>query len=439
MEDGPGAEPPIDRFGRDAHRHPMHWDGSELGGFTTATPWLSPGEPREPQRRRPALRPRLDALALPAADRPSARAARAVSAARVRPATRSSSTAGRTPSPSTSASARSITGSPVSRCSRPARPSRVRACARSRGSCSAAATGRPARRGRRVCADAERLIALRPWRRDPPRGESWDQVALDGWSCSDALRRWRWQSAAATMRATAAAARRRSPGSSSTSRAAPARRSAKRCAKQSERRLHIQFEFLPADADGQREQLVRRLGAEDASIDIIGMDVIWTGEFANAGWVDRAAAGDVAEVVDRRRLPERGRDGEVRGQALGGAALVEHPAALVSQRPRRSPPEDLGRDDRRRPRSSPEDKNMIEVQGNSYEGLVVWFNPMVESAGTSRSLGGPEELALPQPETERALAVMVKLADSPVADPGDRHLRRGPRPARLRDRATPPS
>ena len=48
----------------------------------------------------------------------------------------------------------------------------------------------------------------------------------------------------------------------------------------------IKPEFLPTDASQQREQLVRRLGAEDSSIDIIGMDVIWTGEFANAGWVE---------------------------------------------------------------------------------------------------------------------------------------------------------
>ena len=56
-------------------------------------------------------------------------------------------------------------------------------------------------------------------------------------------------------------------------------------------------EFLPTDASQQREQLVRRLGAEDPSIDIVGMDVIWTGEFANAGWVEEwngpaEAAGD---------------------------------------------------------------------------------------------------------------------------------------------------
>ena len=38
--DGPGADPPLDRFGRDRFRHPMPWDESANRGFTTGTPWL---------------------------------------------------------------------------------------------------------------------------------------------------------------------------------------------------------------------------------------------------------------------------------------------------------------------------------------------------------------------------------------------------------------
>jgi alpha-glucosidase len=48
MDDGPGATPPFDRAERDPHRHPMQWDGSPRGGFTTGEPWL---ESVNPERR----------------------------------------------------------------------------------------------------------------------------------------------------------------------------------------------------------------------------------------------------------------------------------------------------------------------------------------------------------------------------------------------------
>jgi alpha-glucosidase len=44
-ENGPGVDPPLDRADRDQFRHPMQWDGSPLGGFTTGTPWLPPIDP----------------------------------------------------------------------------------------------------------------------------------------------------------------------------------------------------------------------------------------------------------------------------------------------------------------------------------------------------------------------------------------------------------
>ena len=45
MDDGPGHDPPFDRAGRDAYRHPMQWDGSPTGGFTSGEPWLPPVDP----------------------------------------------------------------------------------------------------------------------------------------------------------------------------------------------------------------------------------------------------------------------------------------------------------------------------------------------------------------------------------------------------------
>jgi alpha-glucosidase len=47
LEDGPGSPAPFDRAGRDAHRHPMQWDASASGGFSSGTPWLPQVDPAE--------------------------------------------------------------------------------------------------------------------------------------------------------------------------------------------------------------------------------------------------------------------------------------------------------------------------------------------------------------------------------------------------------
>ena len=45
LGDGPGAERRFDRAGRDRYRHPMQWDASPTGGFTTGEPWLPAVDP----------------------------------------------------------------------------------------------------------------------------------------------------------------------------------------------------------------------------------------------------------------------------------------------------------------------------------------------------------------------------------------------------------
>jgi alpha-glucosidase len=47
LPNGLGADPPHDRAGRDRMRHPMQWDASPTGGFTTGKPWLPPIDPLE--------------------------------------------------------------------------------------------------------------------------------------------------------------------------------------------------------------------------------------------------------------------------------------------------------------------------------------------------------------------------------------------------------
>jgi alpha-glucosidase len=45
--DGPPGESRYDRAGRDRFRHPMQWDGSPSGGFSTGEAWLPPVDPAE--------------------------------------------------------------------------------------------------------------------------------------------------------------------------------------------------------------------------------------------------------------------------------------------------------------------------------------------------------------------------------------------------------
>jgi alpha-glucosidase len=45
LGDGPGGERVYDRAGRDRFRHPMQWDASPSGGFSTGEAWLPPVDP----------------------------------------------------------------------------------------------------------------------------------------------------------------------------------------------------------------------------------------------------------------------------------------------------------------------------------------------------------------------------------------------------------
>src|SRR4051794_38034220 len=69
---------------------------------------------------------------------------------------------------------------------------------------------------------------------------------------------------------------------------------AKKCAAASGGQYTIETALLPRDAGSQREQLVRRLAANDSSIDLISLDPPFIPEFAAAGFL-----ADIPEDVAR--------------------------------------------------------------------------------------------------------------------------------------------
>jgi trehalose/maltose transport system substrate-binding protein len=184
---------------------------------------------------------------------------------------------------------------------------------------------------------------------------------------------------------------------------------AERCSKQSGGRYVVKPEFLPTDATQQREQLVRRLGAEDPSIDIVGMDVIWTGEFANAGWVEEWK--QVTEKVFPNVIETASFEGKLYAAPFNtNTQLLWYRKDLVPKPPKTW-------DEMIEQAEKLKEAGTIQVQANRYEGFTVWANALIESAGTP-ILSGPETVELKQGPTEKALAVMGRLANSSAAPPG---------------------
>ncbi|MDX6625215.1 MAG: trehalose/maltose transport system substrate-binding protein [Solirubrobacterales bacterium] len=188
----------------------------------------------------------------------------------------------------------------------------------------------------------------------------------------------------------------------------------KRCSEESNGKYTITPEFLPTDASQQREQLVRRLGAQDSSIDIVGMDVIWTGEFANAGWVEEwkgPLKKQVTENVFQNVIETASFEGKLYAAPFNtNTQLLWYRKDLVPKPPKTW-------DQMIEAAEALEEAGSIQVQANRYEGFMVWANALIESAGTE-ILSGPETLDLEQKPTEEALAVMGRLANSSAAPPG---------------------
>ncbi|MCU1458061.1 MAG: lpqY [Actinomycetia bacterium] len=189
---------------------------------------------------------------------------------------------------------------------------------------------------------------------------------------------------------------------------------AKACSAASNGKYTITVQPLPSDATAQREQLVRRLAAHDSTIDLISMDVIWTAEFGEAGWVDpwpKSRADQIGQGV----IPAVLKTGQYKNRMY--AAPLDTASQLLWYRKDlvKTPPKTWA-EMIQMADQLPKNKNWIEVQAARYEGYTVWFNTLLESAGGS-ILTKTGKVALPTGPTEAALKVIKDVATSKAADP----------------------
>src|ERR1700751_1213952 len=188
------------------------------------------------------------------------------------------------------------------------------------------------------------------------------------------------------------------------------------CDKASGGKYTISYQQLPQAADGQRQQLVRRLAAHDASIDIMGLDVTWEPEFATAGWIEPWTGTYKAQAVAGTLVPALN-TATWKGQLVAvpdntNTQLLWYRSDLVPKPPTTwaemiADAEQLAREGK---------PHYIEIQGAQYEGATVWFNTMVSSAGGTVLNPDATKVTLDAPAV-KALSIMKQLATSTAADP----------------------
>lgn len=198
------------------------------------------------------------------------------------------------------------------------------------------------------------------------------------------------------------------------------RQAADACTAAAGGRYRIELEELPRSSDRQREQLVRRLAARDRSVDVVGLDVIWTAEFAEAGWL-RPWEGDRAAAVSRGVLVGPLATATYRGR-LWAAPFTSNTQLLWYRKSRLPRPAATWDGLITQAEALPAGGNVVAVQGGRYEGYTVWVTSLLASAGTGLVADAehPDRARadLADGPTRRALQVIGRLARSPAADPG---------------------
>ncbi len=192
---------------------------------------------------------------------------------------------------------------------------------------------------------------------------------------------------------------------------------AKDCTAASGGRYSVVYQTLPKSADDQRLQLARRLVAGDSEVDIVGIDVTWTAEFAAAGWIEKLPEG-VAAQVRQGTLDGPLQTATYQG-ALWAAPLNTNTQILwyrkdLSPTPPATWDEMISASERLHQQGLP---SYIEVQGAQYEGLVVWFNTLLNSAGGQIVDEDGNVLLGRGDAAQKALSVMQRVAASPASDP----------------------
>jgi multiple sugar transport system substrate-binding protein len=142
----------------------------------------------------------------------------------------------------------------------------------------------------------------------------------------------------------------------------------------------IRIEVLPDAADEQRQQQSLELNAQGSLFDVLGVDVIWTGEYSQNGWLESLE--DIRGDIEETTIPGAFESGTWGGELWAApynsnAGFLYYRTDLVKEPP-------TTWDELKQVGLEEAEKAGIEAfvgQGAQYEGMVVNFLEFYWSAG----------------------------------------------------------
>ena len=163
--------------------------------------------------------------------------------------------------------------------------------------------------------------------------------------------------------------------------------------------VHAKLLELPTSADAQRTQLIQREQAKSPECDVLGMDTIWTAEFAAQGWLR-----DVTPAINARKsefIPSTLGTTQINGKYWAvpfntNAGFLYYNTSKVKQPPTTwQQAYQMAKTD-----------GGLGYQGARYEGLTVDFLELLYSNGGSVLSSDGKKATIDSPQAQQALSFM---------------------------------
>ncbi|WP_370970770.1 ABC transporter substrate-binding protein [Amycolatopsis sp. cg9] len=181
-------------------------------------------------------------------------------------------------------------------------------------------------------------------------------------------------------------------------------------------RYEIVYNKTQRAADDQRLQMARRLAAGDTSMDVLGLDVTWVSEFAEAGWVDEwtgAAKAEASQGVLQGPLETATHNGKLYAAPKNTNVQLLWYDDRITPTPPKTWDEMIQEAKELKAQGKPYD---IGFPGAQFEGLVVFYNSLVASMG-GHILSDDGKSVVMDDGAVKALELLKTLSSSGITDP----------------------